>query len=46
MTTKVCPMCGNKNLVLLHSQNKKVCTNHKEFVIIQWNLDKHQKPVY
>lgn len=42
-TTKKCPKCGATNLILLATQNHKVCVNHKKFVIIPWYLEKNQK---
>lgn len=45
-TTKECPVCGNKNLVLFTTLNKKVCTNHKQYVNIGWYLDEGQKPLF
>lgn len=43
-STKNCPKCGSDKLVLLTSQNLKICAdcNHE----INWELDKGQKPVY
>ena len=45
-STKSCPVCGNTNLVLFTTMNKKVCTNHSEYVMIPWYLEKGQKPLF
>ena len=45
-TTKMCPVCGNKELVLLTTMQKKVCTNHNRYVTIEWYLDEGQKPLF
>lgn len=42
-STKACPECGDTNLVLLRSQNLKVCSNCKKE--IAWHLDAGQKPL-
>lgn len=43
MSSKSC-VCGNTRLVLLTSQNLKLCTDcHAEIV---WTLDEGQKPVH
>lgn len=44
-TTRECPLCGNKQLVELISQNTKICVNHKPYVEISWVLDEGQKPL-
>lgn len=44
-TSKECPVCGNTNIVKLSKYDMKVCTDHKEFVMIPWTLDKGQKPL-
>ena len=46
MTTKNCPICGNTNLVHLTTSDKKVCTDHREFVIIDWKLSEGQAPIF
>ena len=45
-TTKKCPVCGNTNLILLSSQDSKVCTDHDKHVKISWKLDDGQKSVW
>lgn len=43
-TTKKCPVCGATNLILIATQNHKVCMNHKPKAIrIPWYLDKDQR---
>lgn len=42
-TTKCCPTCGNINLILLRSLNKKFCSDCA--TEIAWDLDKGQKPL-
>ena len=44
-STKKCPDCGNDRLVLLYSQNKKLCSNGKCGAEIPWYLDPGQKPI-
>ena len=41
-TTKVCK-CGNTNLVLLQTENKKHCLDCG--AVIEWFLDDGQKPL-
>ena len=36
-TDKLCPGCGNTHLVLLHTQNKKMCSDCG--TVFDWNLD-------
>lgn len=45
-TTKLCPICGNRQLILLTTHNMKVCTDHKEYVRIPWHLGENQKPLF
>lgn len=45
MSTKQCPKCGNKNLILLRTLNLKVCMEHKKAVRISWGLNENQKPL-
>lgn len=45
-TTKMCPVCGNKELVLLEKSNYKVCVDHNPYIWIEWRLDKGQKPLF
>ena len=45
-TTKKCPKCGNTKLLLLTSQNLKICTDHKKAIHIPWFLEEGQKPIY
>ena len=42
-TTKHCPKCGNTKLVLLRSQNIKICPNCN--VEIPWLLTEGQKKI-
>lgn len=42
-TTKRCPVCDNTNLVPLKKFNEKICTAHKEFIVIPWHCDEGQK---
>ena len=44
MSTKSCPVCECTELVLLHGENKKICTGcgHE----IDWPLDEGQKSVF
>lgn len=44
MTTKVCPKCKCSELVLLHGEDKKMCTGcgHE----IDWPLDEGQRSVF
>lgn len=44
MTTKVCPKCGCSDLVLLHGEDKKMCT--KCLYEIDWPLDEGQRSVF
>lgn len=44
-TTKVCPVCGSSDLILLMTMSMKVCVNHRKFVKINWYLDDGQKPL-
>lgn len=43
-TTRVCPTCGCCNLVLIGSQNMKICPDCK--TKIQWVLQSGQKGVH
>lgn len=45
-STKKCPKCGNTALVLLTSQNVKVCAEHIKFIYIPWFLDEGQKAIF
>ena len=45
-TTKICPKCGNTNLVGLGRYHEKVCTDHNPYVRIPWYTDEGQKPLY
>lgn len=45
-TTKLCPVCGNRNLVELRQYGTKVCVDHKPFVKIPWHLGENQKPLF
>jgi predicted RNA-binding Zn-ribbon protein involved in translation (DUF1610 family) len=40
-TTKKCPACGNEQLLLIRTQNIKVCTDC--YIVIPWNLETNQK---
>ena len=42
-TTKICPNCGNKHLILLYSMKLKLCTDCR--TEIAWYLDEGQKPL-
>jgi len=42
-TTKKCPQCGNENLGLFTSLNKKYCSNKTCHIWIDWFLDAGQK---
>ena len=43
LTTKVCPLCGSRALMLLKTYNKKICGDcGLEF---NWPLDEGQKPL-
>lgn len=44
-TTKECPKCGNTQLCLLRSYNKKYCTARTCHIYIDWYLDEKQKPI-
>jgi transcription initiation factor TFIIIB Brf1 subunit/transcription initiation factor TFIIB len=39
-TTKICPKCGNTNLVMLSTLNQKRCTDCGE--VIKWKKEKHE----
>lgn len=41
-TTKVCPLCGNANLVMLKSTNEKACILHTPVFYFSWDLDEGQ----
>jgi uncharacterized protein (DUF983 family) len=43
VSTKRCPDCGCDKLILLYSQNKKICTYCGTH--IYWGLDDNQKPL-
>ena len=44
VSTKVCPKCGNTQLLTFTSRNKKACTDcHTEF---GWYLEEGQKPLH
>lgn len=49
-TTKYCPKCGNTNLFLFTSTNRKICQscpgNNGETLIIPWYLEPGQKSVF
>ena len=42
-TTKICPNCGNKHLILLYSMKLKLCTDCR--TEIAWYLEEGQKPL-
>ena len=42
-TTKICPECKSTALILLRSQNIKICSNCNKQ--IPWTLDPGQKPI-
>lgn len=46
ITTKLCPVCGNHNLILLRQYGTKVCVDHKPYVKIPWFLEEGQKPLF
>lgn len=43
ITTKQCPHCGNRNLVLIRTQSVKICSDCN--TTIPWLLDPGQKPI-
>lgn len=43
-STKICPKCGNKNLLLFTSLNLKSCPNC--FTDIPWKLGKKQRSLH
>ena len=45
-STKCCPLCGNNRLILLTTQNLKICTDCDPHTLIEWKLDKGQKPCF
>lgn len=45
-TTKLCPLCGNTDLALFTSLNKKACINHVPVFYFGWELDEGQQSVY
>lgn len=45
-TTKLCPVCGNTNLVELRQYGTKVCVDHNPYVRIPWYLSENQKPLF
>jgi RNA polymerase subunit RPABC4/transcription elongation factor Spt4 len=42
-STKQCPNCFNTHLLTFSTLNKKVCTDCD--TVIEWKLDKNQKPI-
>ena len=45
-TTKECPLCGNRDLVMFPSMNLKSCTLHHPPVDIAWTRDEGQPALY
>lgn len=45
-TTKICPECGNTNLVELREYDEKVCIDHNPYVRIPWYLEEGQQPLF
>lgn len=45
-TTKLCPVCGNTNLVTIRQYATKVCVDHNPYVRIPWYLSENQKPLF
>ena len=45
-TTKICPYCGNDRLILLPTQNVKLCTNKLCYKEIPWYKDEGQQRYY
>lgn len=43
MTTKQCPKCSSKYLILLSSHNLKICSECNTY--IPWFLEENQKPL-
>jgi hypothetical protein len=43
ISTKTCPVCGNKELLLTRTLNIKTCTDC--FLDIPWYLEEGQQPI-
>lgn len=41
-TTKHCPVCGNTQLVEISRSDMKICVDHKEFIVIPWEVTEGQ----
>ena len=44
-TTKLCPLCGNTDLVLFRGSNQKACDLHTPIHYFEWTLDEGQRSI-